>query len=142
MKFRSIKVAVFLGALSSLAIAVPNAALPFPDRVVRLALQNRLVDITSQFGQALFVKNEWEIKIFKAGNRYIYSGKQRGKPGIRLTGGKLTRAGGKHLYTWNNAGTIYRVTWQPQDPGYARIQVFEPRDREIFNELMWTPVGN
>ncbi|WP_310421956.1 hypothetical protein [Chamaesiphon sp. VAR_48_metabat_135_sub] len=133
---------IFLSVLSILAISVPLANVASIAQPVHTELYAQAVDITSQSGEALFVKDRWEIKIFKDGNRYIYAGGQVGSRGIRLTGGRLTKSGGKHFYKWNNAGTVYQVTWQPQDPLYARIQVFNPRGSEIFNNLMWTPIGD
>jgi hypothetical protein len=102
----------------------------------------RSVDITTQYGQALFVKDNWEVKISRDGDRFIYSGGENGKRGIRLVNGKLIKSGGKHFYKWHNAGTIYQVTWQPADPDFARVQVFDPGGSEIFNKLMWTPTGD
>jgi hypothetical protein len=137
-----VKPAIFLSVLSILAISVPLSTVSSIAQPIRAELYAQSVDITSQSGEALFVKDRWEIKIFKDGNRYIYSGGQVGARGIRLTDGRLTKSGGKHFYQWNNSGTLYQVIWQPQDPLYARVRVFDPRGRQIFNNLMWTPVGD
>jgi hypothetical protein len=102
----------------------------------------RSVDITTQYGQALFIKDNWEVKISRNGNRFIYSGGENGKRGISLANGRLLKSGGKHFYRWNNSGTIYLVTWQPADPDFARVQVFDAGGSEIFNKLMWTPPEN
>jgi hypothetical protein len=140
-----VKPAIFLSILSVATISLPLVTISSIVEPVRAESYASAVDITSQFGEGLFVKDTWEVKIFKdgnKGNRYIYSGKQIGTKGISLAGGRLTKSGGKHFYKWNNSGTIYQVTWQPADPLYARVQVFDPRGRQIFNNLMWTPVGD
>ncbi len=116
--------------------------LPTEHHTSRTQLVARSVDITTQYGQALFVKDNWEVKISRDGNRFIYSGGENGKRGISLANGRLIRSQGKHFYKWNNAGTIYLVTWQPADPDFARVQVFDAGGSEIFNKLMWTPPEN
>lgn len=106
----------------------------------RAEIYAQATDITAVGeGRSVFINNDWEVTIGKNGNRYTYASRQTGKPGIGLSGGRLSRSGGKHYYTWNNRGTVYQVTWQPQDPNYARVRVLDPRGREIFNKLMWTP---
>jgi hypothetical protein len=146
------KLAIVLPALSlfavtvlcssrSIAAAMPQA-LPTEHHTSRTQLVARSVDITTQYGQALFVKDNWEVKISRDGNRFIYSGGENGKRGISLANGRLIRSQGKHFYKWNNAGTIYLVTWQPADPDFARVQVFDAGGSEIFNKLMWTPPEN
>jgi hypothetical protein len=42
----------------------------------------------------------------------------------------------RKFYTWNNGGTRYRVTWNPQDPNYIRVQVKTPNGKEILNRLL------
>ncbi|WP_309736071.1 hypothetical protein [Chamaesiphon sp. OTE_75_metabat_556] len=146
------KLAIVLPALSlfavtvlcssrSIAAAMPQE-LPTEHHTSRTQLVARSVDITTQYGQALFVKDNWEVKISRDGNRFIYSGGENGKRGISLANGRLIRSQGKHFYKWNNAGTIYLVTWQPADPDFARVQVFDAGGSEIFNKLMWTPPEN
>ncbi|WP_310489774.1 hypothetical protein [Chamaesiphon sp. VAR_69_metabat_338] len=129
-------------ASSSVAAAMPQPATAEhqSSRATRTA---RAVDITTQYdGQALFIRDRWEVKIARDGDRFIYSGGESGKRGISLANGQLTKFGDKHLYKWNNAGTIYRVTWQPTDPNFARVQVFDAKGSELFNKLMWTPPEN
>jgi hypothetical protein len=132
----------FLCSSRSIAAAIPQAPASAEHRISRAELIARSVDITTQYGQALFVKDNWEVKISRDGNRFIYSGGEHGKRGISLANGRLIKSGGKHCYKWNNAGTIYQVTWQPADPNFARVQVFDAGGSEIFNKLMWTPPEN
>jgi hypothetical protein len=102
----------------------------------------RFTDITTQFGSGLFVNDGWEVKVFRHGNSYTYSGKKMGERGINLANGRLTKSDGKHFYQWHQAGTVYRIVWQPADPNYARVQVFDAGGNEMFNKLMWTPIGD
>lgn len=142
------KLAIVLSAvvLSMPFVSTSVAAMPqsatAADRSSRAIRITRAVDITTHYGQALFIRDGWEVKIARDGNRFIYSGGESGKRGISLANGRLVKSGNKHLYKWNNGGTIYQVTWQPADPNFARVQVFDPNGSEIFNKLMWTPPEN
>jgi hypothetical protein len=127
-------------ASSSVAAAMPQLATA--DRSAPATRIARAVDITTHYGQALFIRDRWEVKIARDGTRFIYSGGESGKRGISLANGQLVKSGDKHLYKWNNEGTIYQVTWQPADPNFARVQVFDAKGSEIFNKLMWTPPEN
>jgi hypothetical protein len=102
-----------------------------------------ITDITTSPAAGFFNAHPWEIKISKDGNSYIYSGKNIDtKTSISLASGRLTKSQGKHFYKWRNSGTLYQVTWQPTDPMYARLQVFDGRGKTLLNKLMWTPPEN
>jgi hypothetical protein len=98
---------------------------------------------TASASKGYFFTDDWEIKISRNGNNYgngnsyIYAGRNsKTKDAISLAGGRLIRSEGKHFYKWRNAGTVYLVTWQPDDPNFARLQIFNPSGKEIFNKLM------
>lgn len=131
------KPGIILSALSILTIALPLSAVSI-SQSVRAELHAQADDITalSTGGTSFFVSNDWEVSISRDGNGYIYSGKKTGKQGITVVGGRLTKSGGKHFYKWNNAGTVYQVTWRPTDPNFARVQAFDRSGREVFNNLM------
>jgi hypothetical protein len=130
---------VVMFAPTSLAqIHAPNLRQP-----IRPEFSARAIDITTAPGAGFFNAHPWEIKIFKDGDSYIYSGKNIDtKTGISLANGRLTKSQGKHFYKWRNSGTIYQVTWRATDPLYARLQVFDRQGKEILNKLMWTPTGD
>jgi hypothetical protein len=141
---------MFVAVLSSLAITLPLATrsiaqsqFPSDLQVVTPELHARVTDITTGPGAGFFNAHPWQFKVSKDGNGYIYSGKNiETDRGIRLAGGRVTKAQGKHVYKWNNAGTIYQVTWRVADPMYARLQVFDRQGKALLNKLMWTPIGN
>jgi hypothetical protein len=98
---------------------------------------------TGSASKGYFFTNDWEIKVSRNGNNYgngtsyIYAGRNsKTRDSISLAGGRLTRSEGKHFYKWRNGSTIYLVTWQPEDPNSARVQIFNPGGKEIFNKLM------
>ncbi len=146
------KLAIFVSALSVLTISSSALALSAPpsqkiDRPIGGEIYARSIDITTgvvESGQPTFLSRDgWYATISKSGNSYIYSGGQKGKPGIRLTGGKLLyKRAGKHIYSWRNGDTAsYTVTWNPSDPNFARIQAFTGYSgKEVFNKLMQADV--
>ncbi len=99
-------------------------------------LYTKSFDITASPGNGLFIADGWEVKISKSSNGYTYQGKNS-NVSITLFRGRSIKAGDKHIYKWNNSGTVYQVTWQPTDPKYIRVKIFNPRSKEIFNKLMW-----
>ena len=132
------KSAMMLSILSILTISLPLAVVSIaqPVRAELQAEAGDILSITSEGKLAVFVTNSWEVVIAKDVNGYTYSGKKNGRRGIKISGGRLIKSGGKHFYKWNNAGTIYQIVWQPTDPHFARLQAFDLRGKEIFNELM------
>ncbi len=111
------KSAIAFSALSFLTIrqSLPIAAVePLTQNIAQplsAKLHAQTVDITNTpKWKGYFFQNPWEIKVSRNGNNYIYAGKNNNtNKGIRITGGRLMRSGGKHFYKWNNGGTIYQV---------------------------------
>ncbi len=87
--------------------------------------------------QGLYLDNDWSVELEYKGGTYHYHGKniRTGKK-LELAGATLTSSGNKKIYTWNNAGTRYRVTWQPKDPGFIRLQVIDANGAERLNRLL------
>jgi hypothetical protein len=84
-----------------------------------------------------FRDREWEIEISYAHNSYRYNGYNlRSESSIELSGATVSRDRQRKFYTWNNGGTRYRVTWNPQDPDFIRVQVKTPNGKEILNRLL------
>ena len=85
----------------------------------------------------VFADKEWNVSIYHQNNSYHYRGYNvRTKSSIELSGATVTRDGERKIYTWNNGGTRYRVTWQPKDPSYIRVRVMTPNGKEVLNRLL------
>jgi hypothetical protein len=83
-----------------------------------------------------FASNDLILEIDRQDGGYVYlMENHRLGTKINLSGGKLTKLNGKHYYKWHNQGTIYQVTWQPRNSGYARVQAFN-RGKRVFNQLL------
>jgi hypothetical protein len=85
---------------------------------------------------AAFADAEWRVTVVPTTDGYTYSGlHKRTKRYIYLTGGNVSGTPERRVYTWNNRGTLYQVTWQPSDPGFARVKVKTPSG-EALNRLL------
>ncbi len=124
-----------LAALSILAIAAPISAVAAAPKQAEVYIQPP--DITNSDAHGGFGAGYAQLTILKSAGKYTYKMYNSDTEStVTLTRGRLTRSSDKHFYEWNDAGTIYRVTWQPADPRYARLQIFDLRNRETFNQLM------
>jgi hypothetical protein len=86
-----------------------------------------------------FANSEWIVHVYYINGVYRYDGHRRGTDeslSIHLSGAVVSGDRQKKVYTWNNSGTKYQVTWNRQDPDYIRVRVINPRGREILNRLL------
>jgi hypothetical protein len=84
-----------------------------------------------------FVDKEWTISVYSENNTYHYQGYNiKTKKSINLAGAILSGNRQRRVYTWNNQGTRYQVTWQAQDPDYIRVKVIVPNGKEVLNRLL------
>ncbi len=89
-----------------------------------------------------YLDRDWGVLLeFKDGS-YHYQGtnNQTGK-GLKLAGASVSGNKNRRIYTWNNAGTRYRITWQPSDPDVIRLQVISPNGKEQLNRLLHVEHG-
>jgi hypothetical protein len=130
-----------LAALSILAIGAPISpvsALPTIPQQAPIHIQSP--DITTSSSRGAFGAGYAQLTILKTAGKYTYKMYDSDTEStVTLARGRLTRSSDKHFYEWNDSGMIYRVTWQPADPRYARLQIFDLRNRETFNQLMVSP---
>ncbi len=90
----------------------------------------------SNLSVAAFADREWRITVVDTSEGYTYSGyHKQTKRSIYLSGGKRSGNPQRQVYTWNNSGTLYQVTWQPGDPNFARVRVKTPSG-EVLNRLL------
>jgi hypothetical protein len=161
-----VKPAIVLSILSILTITLPTSAqtkilVRDITPTAQLELEAEARDITTIVGGGEFFYDENKqdsthkhlsklyVTIKRNGNSYSYFSQEEGdvagkwikrRPN-RLANGKLTKSGGKHFYKWTKGGNVYQVTWQPADPYFARIQVFNPSGKEVFNRLLYAMQG-
>lgn len=84
-----------------------------------------------------FVDREWTISIYYQNNTYQYSGyNHQTEKSISLAGATVSGDSNRKIYTWNNGGTRYQVTWQRRDPDFIRVRVITPNGKEVLNRLL------
>ncbi|MBD2145350.1 hypothetical protein [Sphaerospermopsis sp. FACHB-1194] len=85
-----------------------------------------------------FADKDWEVSLSFDNNVYYYYGKNRRNRNsyISLSGAVTSGTNDRQVYTWNNNGMKYRVTWRPSDPNFIRLQVINPRSQVILNRVL------
>lgn len=90
----------------------------------------------SNLEAAAFADRDWRITVVLTTDGYTYSSLYKPtRRYIYLSGGKVSGDFHRRVYTWNHRGTIYQVTWQPNDSSFARVRVKTPR-KELLNRLL------
>ncbi|MTJ47423.1 hypothetical protein [Dolichospermum sp. UHCC 0259] len=83
-----------------------------------------------------FSDQEWTVTLKFTNNSYHYYGKHIPKNNsINLSGAVASGSHERQVYTWNNNGTKYQVTYRPNDPNYIRVQVIN-RGKVVLNRLL------
>jgi hypothetical protein len=126
MKFYALVTAVMVGvAVPLVANFSSPAAAPSPNIA-------KVVPLDGTFGDS-----DWMVTVSQQDGNYRYYGYNlKTSKSLELFGAKVTSQGSKRIYTWNNSGTKYRVTWQPQDQNYVRLQVISPNQTKVLNRLL------
>ncbi|MDY6785415.1 MAG: hypothetical protein SW833_23175, partial [Cyanobacteriota bacterium] len=81
---------------------------------------------------ATFSDGEWSVTIDYNNNAYTYYGRHlRTGDTLTLRGAVLAGTPERRLYIWRNGDYTYQVAWRPNDPRFVRLQVLDPRGREV-----------
>lgn len=92
--------------------------------------------------QGFFSDRDWSVSMDLKGGSYNYHGQNhRTGSKLDLAGASVSGTKSRRVYTWNNSGTRYRVTWQPTDPDTIRLQVIAPNGKEQLNRLLYAEGG-
>jgi hypothetical protein len=84
-----------------------------------------------------FFDRDWTISILYQNNTYQYNGyNHQTQKSISLSGATVSGDNIRKIYTWNNGGTRYQVTWQRRDPDFIRVRVITPNGKEVLNRLL------
>ena len=83
-----------------------------------------------------FSDQEWTVILKFTNNSYHYYGRNISNgSSINLSGAVASGSHERQIYTWNNNGTKYQVTYRPNDPNYIRVQVID-RGKVVLNRLL------
>lgn len=124
MNYKAIALATILGISTPaiIGIAIPNQAMA-----------------AQRFGYpaGTFSDQEWNVSLSFSNNVYYYYGENRNSNNnISLSGAVASGNKQRQVYTWNNNGLKYQVTWRPSDPNFIRVQVIIPNGKVILNRVL------
>lgn len=89
-----------------------------------------------------YADDEWLVTFEQDGKDIIYYGVNiKTKNGIKLRNVTVQSYPQRRVFSWNNGGTIYQIAYQPNDPDFVRLQVFEGK-KQLLNRLLRRYVRN
>ncbi|NET01343.1 MAG: hypothetical protein F6K62_12460 [Sphaerospermopsis sp. SIO1G2] len=93
---------------------------------------------TFDYPDGTFASKDWKVSVSYSNNVYYYYGENRRYRDsyISLSGAVTSGNNARQIYTWNNNGMKYRITWRPSDPNFVRLEVINPRGRVILNQIL------
>ncbi|HLP90450.1 MAG TPA: hypothetical protein VK184_17925 [Nostocaceae cyanobacterium] len=105
-----------------------------------VAVNHQAVAATFDYPEGQFVDKDWRISLTVVDNDYTFYAQSRHVGDNRfddlsLTGAIASGTKQRQIYTWNNNGTKYIVSWRPSDPRFIRVRVIRPNGRVIINKL-------
>ena len=123
MNYRAIALATIIG------ISTPA--------IINLSISQPALAQRYNYPQGTFSDRDWNVTLYFSNNSYFYYGESRYNSNSNITLSGATSGGNnaRQIYTWNNNGTKYEVTWRPSDPDYIRVRVIAGR-KVILNRLM------
>ncbi len=90
-----------------------------------------------KYPEGTYIDRDWSVYLYRSGGTYHYRGTNNlTKATIELAGASLSGTKSRRIYTWNNSGTRYRVTWKVSDPDTIRLQVITPNGKEQLNRVL------
>lgn len=124
MNYKAITLATILG------IATPA--------IIDVAATKPALAQTFNYPRGSFADKDWKVFLSYNNNVYYYYGENRRNPEsyISLSGAVTSGTNSRQIYTWNNNGMRYRVTWRPSDPNFMRLEVINPRGKVILNRIL------
>ncbi|TAF08726.1 MAG: hypothetical protein EAZ77_06520 [Nostocales cyanobacterium] len=124
MNYKAITLAAILGISTPaiIDIAIPHQA---------IAVQK------FDYPAGEFSDKEWNVSLSFSNNVYYYYGENRkSNNNISLSGAVASGNKQRQVYTWNNNGLKYQVTWRPSDPNFIRVEVIKPNGKVILNRVL------
>ncbi|MBD2665465.1 hypothetical protein B6N60_04395 [Richelia sinica FACHB-800] len=105
--------------------------------MIELTTPHQAVAATFNYPEGEFIDRNWSVTLSFSNNAYYYYGQNRSSgSNITLAGARASGNKQRQIYTWNNNGTRYQVTWRPSDPNFIRVQVIGPNGRVLLNRLL------
>ncbi|MEA5554764.1 hypothetical protein VB713_27950 [Anabaena cylindrica UHCC 0172] len=124
MNYKSIILATILG------ISTPA--------IIDMAIPNQAIAVQRfDYPAGEFRDKDWTVSLSFSNNVYYYYGENRNNnSNINLSGAVASGNKQRQVYTWNNNGLKYQITWRPNDPNFIRVEVIRPNGRVILNRVL------
>ncbi|MCE2905808.1 MAG: hypothetical protein LW814_12420 [Anabaena sp. CoA2_C59] len=105
--------------------------------IIDMAIPNQAMAVQKfNYPNNTFSDKEWTVILKFTNNSYHYHGMHTKGSSINLSGAVASGTHERQVYTWNNNGTKYQVTYRPNDPNYIRVQVIDNKGKIILNRLL------
>jgi len=106
--------------------------------IIDMAIPNQAIAVQKfNYPAGEFSDKDWTVTLAFTNNAYYYYGENRkSNSNINLSGAVASGTKQRQVYTWNNNGTKYQVTWKPSDPKFIRVQVVGPQSKVILNRVL------
>jgi hypothetical protein len=81
--------------------------------------------------------HNWNLTLWEVQGKFYYKNLnlKTGKK-LCLVGAKASGTKARPIFTWTNAKYKYRVSWQTVEANVVRLQVINPSEQLILNELL------
>jgi hypothetical protein len=86
-------------------------------------------------GRSSFSDGKWTI-YQDCGEEGVFLSHGISKPLRLLNETTEVKRNGKKLYTWVQKGAQYKLTWNPSDPRFARLEIMNTSGIKIVNTLL------
>lgn len=91
---------------------------------------------TVRYLEGFFVNSDFSIDLYREGGKYYYLGtKLQNNANLKLANPTVSITKSQQIYTWNNQGTKYRISWDTNNPDKIRLQVID-RSRIILDRSL------
>ena len=91
---------------------------------------------TVSYLEGFFVNSDFSVDLYREGGKYYYLGtKLQNNANLKLANSTISRTKSQQIYTWNNQGTKYRISWNTNNPDKIRLQVID-RSRIILDRSL------
>jgi hypothetical protein len=86
-------------------------------------------------GRGNFSNGQWSIGVLECGETGTSLRYKNSKP-LVLQDPEVVSRNGKKIYTWSQKGARYRLIWNPLDPKFARLEIFNTSGKKTVNTLL------
>lgn len=87
-------------------------------------------------GRGSFSNGQWSIGVLECGETTGRFLRYKNSKPLILQDPEVVNRNGRKIYTWSQKGARYRLTWNPLDPKFARLEIFDTSGKKAVNTLL------